>query len=99
MRLLRALLAVIWLLFGLSATAHALPEAQNVCHMGMKTQHAPMRSDQGVMPCCSQPVVIAPEPAFVPQARKPVPIRLSPAPASIPAGLSVPAEPRPPRNA
>ena len=99
MTVLRVLLAAVWLLFGFAAGAHAQPSAPP-CHMAMTTHHAPAPSgDPGVMPCCSQPALIAPDAVLVPQARRVAPLRLSPSPVRVMTGLSTPAEPRPPKNA
>lgn len=107
MRLLRGLLAVIWVLFGLTATAHAMPHAMvqtkaatsHAMTMAMDTaSHHTSDSDQGIMPCCNQPVLIVPDAPFVPLVRKVAPLSLAPSPALPLIGLVPPAETRPPKT-
>ncbi len=108
MRAVRALLVVLWAIFGLTATVHAQNSAssdQMPCHMagGSMTSmpHMPkpaVPADTGAMPCCSQPVIVAPDAIVVPVSMTSAPLRLSPSPARPLTGLSVPFEPRPPKS-
>ncbi len=108
MKMVRALLVLLWALFGLTATAHAQSPASGEampCHMagGSMTSmpHMPkptVPADSGAMPCCSQPVIIAPEEVVVPVFVATTPLQLSPSPARPLTGLSVSFEPRPPKD-
>jgi hypothetical protein len=107
MKAVRAVLAFLWLLFGVTATAHAASPAtaEQPCHtMAVAGSHAHLppsapRDNQSFMPCCSQPVVIAPLEFTVPIAIRMQAVRLKPAPA-VPLAGHVPAfEPRPPKTA
>lgn len=99
MSALRAILAAMWLLLSLSATAHAMPALHDSHHMDMATHHTPAQSDQGVMPCCNQPILAASESSFPAQRRRPVLMRLSPPSLPSLTGLSIAAESRPPKYA
>ncbi len=96
MKAARCLLVLIWLVFAATATVHAAPAAD--CPMaGMKhTLSVPM--DQGAMPCCSQPAVIAAPQVMVLMVRTVEAVRLFPLPLAAPAGHRVAAEPHPPKR-
>ncbi len=113
MKAVRLLLVVLWALFGLTATAHAMPVSMDASPCGMPaaemavvdmpstapaSKQAP-HDDQGTMPCCSQPVIVAPAEIAVPVALRVEAVRLSPAPARVLTGLILPSEPRPPQTA
>jgi len=101
MKALYALLAAIWLLFGVTATLHAMPQAKSApCHE-MAAHHdrkapAPL-PDPGVMPCCSQPAAL-PAAGLALPALAASPVRHeSRLPAAL-AGIVTPQDPRPPQN-
>lgn len=96
MKPFRAFLTFVWLVLALIATSHAATGYEMACHVGGVKHHAPP-ADADVMPCCSQPVVIAePEPAILPAGQF-EPARLFPLPVPPLHGLAVAAEPRPPK--
>lgn len=100
----RALLALLWLLFGLTTTAHAgVIAPESPCHMQtMKHMHSPAlpaQDDATLMPCCSQPAAIAPTAVTIPRSARLQAIRLEPA-TPTPLTSHLPAfEPRPPQAA
>ncbi|HVZ30054.1 MAG TPA: hypothetical protein VG839_06640 [Asticcacaulis sp.] len=106
MTAVRAILACLWLLFGLTATAHAsAPAGANPpCHVmqvAMSHSHTPpVRShdDQTVMPCCNQPVIVTPMDIALPQVARSRPIRLKPAPAVALVAYLPAFEPHPPKT-
>ncbi len=57
----------------------------------------PRHAEQGVMPCCAQPVIVTPVEGFAPAAIGAVPMRLSPASDLPLTGTTVPYEPHPPK--
>ncbi|WP_443750673.1 hypothetical protein [Asticcacaulis solisilvae] len=99
MKAISALLAVVWLLFGLTATAHAVPQGEPSCHMAMhhngKTP-AP-QPDASLMPCCSQPAAL-PALAFILPALSVSPLRHEPRAIATLTGIFTPQDPRPPQN-
>ena len=104
MKAIRALLACLWLLFGIAATAHAgsmtAPVSEPPCHDQAADHHqtpAP-KSQQALMPCCSQPVVIAYTEIFVPSVAHVEYLRLQPAPVLALSNLPPAHEPPPPRS-
>lgn len=104
MTVFRALLACIWVLFSLTATAAPAMAADMPCHMDhMDMSGEPHKPDapaapQTVMPCCSQPVLAAEaEPAFL-LSRPCEPARFVPAPSAPLTGLTSRLEPRPPKT-
>lgn len=106
MKATRAILAFLWLLFGLTATAHAgnAPKAEPPCHVAQTApshSHLPPapRDDQTVMPCCNQPVLVAPAEIAVPQAAGLQLARLTPAIAPALTDHIPTFEPRPPKTA
>ncbi len=98
---LRLCLAFVWLIFASLAPAHAAVMHHAACdHMSMP--HAPMQHmpphDEGAMPCCSAPVVIATEPFVLLSERAAVFVKLSPLTIRQPDGLTPAADPRPPKT-
>ena len=97
MKLLRGLLAVLWLAISAAATAHAMPIAEP-CHMAGKS-HAPAPADSGAMPCCHQPLTEAAAPAdTIVATTMSEPVRLFPLPAAMPSGHGGATEPPPPKH-
>lgn len=103
MTAVRTLLACLWLLFGLTATAHAgmaMPVSDPPCHDQSADHHpspAP-KSQSALMPCCSQPVAIAPVEVFVPSIAHVEYLRLTPAPTRKLSSLALAHEPPPPKS-
>lgn len=105
MTVLRAMLALLWVAFSLTATAHAgrMTASEPACHMAttemanMPKAPKPHHTEQNTMPCCSQPVIIAPAYTPLPIAAAAPTARLSPAPALPLAGTLVPYDPHPPK--
>ncbi len=102
MNWLRLWLASIWLVFAAVAPAHAASMAHATCdHMTMP--HAPARHlpahDNGAMPCCSVPPVIAAAPEIILPERTSVFVGLSPVPVHQLDGMTAAADPRPPKKA
>lgn len=101
MKALYALLAAIWLLFGVTATAHAMPQTKSApCHE-MTAHHgkkAPVSApDQGVMPCCSQPAALPAASVSLP-ALAVSPVRHEAPPPAAMADIVTQQDPRPPQN-
>ena len=94
---LRLLLAVIWLIFGVTATANATPQPD--CAMtGMKHHHSrPGDAAPAAMPCCSQPALVASPATACPVERASTYVRLTPAPVPLLTGTILVLEPRPPK--
>jgi len=105
MTFLRAMLALLWVVFSLTSTAHAgtMTASEPACHMAAtemanmtkagKTGHA----EEGAMSCCSQPVIIAPADTLLPVAAAATTACLSPSPALPLTGTLVPYDPHPPK--
>jgi len=95
-----AFLAAVWLLFGLTATAHAMPQNHAPCHeMAMhhdKKAPAPL-PDIGMMPCCSQPAAL-PASDFTLPALTTTRLQHEAQPAAVLSGIVTPQDPRPPQN-
>lgn len=103
MKAFRALLACIWVLFSLTATAAPATASDMSCHMDhmeMTGEHhkpdAP--APQTVMPCCSQPVLAADAEPVTLLSRPFEMARLTPAIAAPLRNLPVRLEPRPPKH-
>jgi hypothetical protein len=99
MKALRALLAVLWLAFGLTATAHALPQ-QPGCDMPGMAHHHGHAGDAlpAGMPCCSQPAVMAAPTPLVLTVRTIVYVHQTPASSPEWIGTRIGTEPRPPKD-
>ena len=97
MTVVRLMLAVLWLAFGIGATAHAAPAYS--CTMSGMTHHHCHYGDgtPAAMPCCSQPAVIATPAAAIPVTLKSACIRPVPAPPATMVCADVRLEPRPPK--
>jgi hypothetical protein len=95
---LHVLMAVIWLLFGLTATAHAMPQGDApACHqMHHKSAPAPL-PDASLMPCCSQPAAL-PASGFVLPDLTASPLRHEPRIMTALTGIVTPRDPRPPQT-
>lgn len=100
MKAFRALLACIWVLFSLTATAAPAVASDMSCHMEMTGEHhkpdAP--APQTVMPCCSQPVLAADAEPVTLLSRPFEMARLIPMEAAPLRNLPVCLEPRPPKT-
>lgn len=102
MTILRALLACVWVLFSLTATATPPAMASAMpCHM--ETTGKPHKPEapaplQTVMPCCSQPVLAAAAEPVALSSRLYEVVRLSPAEAAPLRNLPARLEPRPPKT-
>ncbi len=104
MKTFRALLACIWVLFSLTATAAPATANDMSCHMDhmeMTGEHhkpdAPA-TPQTVMPCCSQPVLAADAEPVTLLSRPFEMARLIPSKAAPLHNLPVRLEPRPPKT-
>jgi len=97
-----ALLACLWMLFGVTATAHAgmaMPVSDPPCHQQAGNHKTPApKSQQALMPCCSQPVVIAPAEVLVPSVARVEYLSLRPAPVQKLSSLPPVHEPPPPKS-
>lgn len=104
MKLVRALLACLWMLFGLTATAHAgsmaAPAADPPCHDQASDHHPRQepRAPQTLMPCCSQPIVVAAADVFIPSVARIEYLRLTPAAVLALSSLPPAYEPPPPKS-
>ena len=102
MKAVRTLLACLWMLFGITATAHAgmaMPAAEPPCHEQADHHQTPEpKSQPTMMPCCSQPVVIAPAEVFVPSVARVEYLSLTPAPVLKLSSLPPVHEPPPPKS-
>ena len=111
MTALRTLVVLLWAIFGLTTTAYAsttmaAPQTtMNMmdgmpCHVteGSMASHQAPQDAPTAMPCCSQPVVVAPQPVTAPAVVRTVTARLSALPHLPLNGLSVASEPRPPKT-
>jgi hypothetical protein len=91
------------MLFGFTAAAHAgmvPPVTDPPCHDQAADHHrtpAPT-SQQALMPCCSQPVVIAPSEVFVPSVAHIEHLSLTPALVLKLSGLTPARDPPPPKS-
>ncbi len=101
MKAFKVILTLIWLAFSLTATAHAAPTtpADPPCHMlSMKIPaHHPVHNSPSLMPCCSQPVLVAPVTSALLIMRNAEPLRLTPAAADPMIDLKTRLDPRPPK--
>ena len=96
MTVLRVLFAAVWLLFGVTVSAHAMPVAQTPCHGDSHHEKSP-KPVAATMACCGQPAPVdLPAPGLS--------LRLGfetvafvPAKADLPAGITPSADPRPPK--
>lgn len=103
MKAIRALLACLWMLFGITAAAHAgmaTPISDPPCHDQAANHHqaTAQKAQQALLPCCSQPVGIAPAEVFVPSAARVEYLRLTPAPVLKLSSLPSTHEPPPPKS-
>lgn len=102
MKTVHALLACLWVLFGITATAHAgmaMPVSDPPCHEQAGNHKAPAaKSQQTLMPCCSQPVIIAPAGVLVPAVARVEYLNLMPAPVLKLSSLPPVHEPPPPKS-
>jgi hypothetical protein len=103
MKIVRALLACLWVLFGVTATAHAgmaLPASDPPCHDQAADHHQTPepRSKPTLMPCCSQPVVVAPADVFLPSIVRVEYVHLTPTPVRKLTGVTPAYEPPPPKS-
>ncbi len=100
MKALHALLAVVWLLFGVTATAHAMPRHEAPCHemaMHHDKKAPPPLPDASLMPCCSQPAALPASDIVLP-ARAISIQHHEPRPVAALASIILPQDPRPPQN-
>ena len=107
MKIIRALLACVWVLFSLTATtappAMAADMSCHMDHMDMAGEQAPHHkpdapaSPQTVMPCCSQPVLAAGNEPVTLLSRPFEVARLIPSEAAPLRNLPARLEPRPPK--
>lgn len=95
MKAARALLALIWLAFALTATAYAAPAA--ACPMADMKHQASAPAGPGAMPCCSQPAVVAAPAPAVPVVGRVQPVRRFPLAAPILADRAIATDPHPPK--
>ena len=103
MKAVHALIACLWMLFGIAANAHAgmaTPVSAPPCHdQAANHHHAPApKAQQPLLPCCSQPAGIAPAEVFVPSAVCVEYLRLTPAPVLKLSSLPPAHEPPPPKS-
>lgn len=95
MKALRVLFAAIWLLFGISITAHAMPVTDvPPCH-GESHHDKPLKT---VMACCAHPAPLQLPAPIVWSEPVEIALQLEPAEETLLAGLSPAAEPRPPKH-
>lgn len=97
MNALRILFASLWLLFGVSVTAHAMPVTDAPCHGDSQHDKAP-KPTKSAMACCGQPAPLElPAPVSLGQPA-PQALHLEPARSALPAGIIPAADPRPPKR-
>ncbi len=98
MKALHVLLAVIWLLFGLTATAHAMPQGDApACHQMHHNKAPAPLPDASLMPCCSQPAAL-PAQGFILRELIASPLRHEPQAIATLTGIVTPQDPRPPQT-
>ena len=101
MRYARLWLAALWLIFVAVAPLHVAAMNLTTCdHMAMShapAHHAPTHDD-GAMPCCTVPAIIAPAGEAVWPARAIVCVKRPRLPVRQLTGVTPPADPRPPKK-
>ncbi len=102
MKAVHALMACLCMLFGITAMAHAgmaMPVSDPPCHEQAEHHKTPApKSQQTLMPCCSQPAAIAPAEVFAPSVARVEYLSLTPASALKLSSLPPVHEPPPPKS-